>query len=40
MQITQMLKVSLNRISQEPPRCLSMLLSESYPSVRILYNPF
>lgn len=40
MQITQMLKVSLNCISQEPLWSLSMLLSESYPSIRILYNPF
>lgn len=40
MQIMQMLKVSLNRIFKEPLLCLSMLLLEAHPILRILYDPF
>lgn len=36
MQIMQMFKLSLNHISKEPFLCLSMLLLEAYPFLRIL----
>lgn len=40
MQIMQIFRVSLNQISKETFLCLSMLLLEAHPILRILYNSF